>query len=140
MNRPDPAQLARAGLLLAYEGAAQDADAHATTAAGRMYDKLHAHLAPLVGDAGVQVLFLRSAKLTRGEFARLADTSILEGATKLRECLHAREPAVATESATVLFGTFFALITTFIGERLTTQVLRRAWPLLDETAPRETSQ
>jgi hypothetical protein len=105
-----------------------------------MYDKLHAHLAPLVGDAGVQVLFVRSAKLTRGEFARLADCSILDGATKLRECLHARDPAVATESATVLFGTFFALITTFIGERLTTQVLRRAWPMLDETAPRETSQ
>jgi hypothetical protein len=124
--------------LLAHEtdGAGEDA----TTAAGRMYDKLHAHLAPLVGDAGVQVLFVRSAKLTRGEFARFTEAPILDGATKLRECLHARDPAVTAESATLLFGTFFALITTFIGERLTTQVLRRAWPILDETAPGETSK
>jgi hypothetical protein len=132
--------MALAGQLLEHEGAVDSGDEPATTAAGRVYDKLHAHLAPLVGGAGVQVLFVRSAKLTRGEFAQFADTSVLEGATKLRECLHARDPAVATESATVLFGTFFTLITTFIGERLTTQVLRRAWPMLDEPAPRETSK
>jgi hypothetical protein len=130
--------MARAGQLLAHEGAADSGDESVTTATGRVYDKLHAHLAPLLGDAGVQVLFMRSAKLTQGEFAPLAEGSILQGATKLRECLHARDPAVATESATALFGTFLALITTFIGERLTTQVLRRAWPMLDETSPRET--
>lgn len=140
MSRPNPAQVARAGQLLAYEGAADSVADGKTTAAGRIYDKLHAHLAPIMGDAGVQVLFVRSAKLTRGEFACHAEAPLLEGATKLRECLHARDPAVATESATLLFGNFFALIATFIGERLTTEVLRRAWPMLDEIAPRETSK
>jgi hypothetical protein len=54
--------------------------------------------------------------------------------------LQAQDPAVATESAAALFGTFFALITAFIGERLTTQILRRAWPTIEETAPRETEK
>jgi hypothetical protein len=123
----------RARRLLAHEGASADA----TTAAGRVYDKLHAQMAPLVGDAGVQLLFVRSAKLARGEFARLTEVSIPEASTKLRETLQAQDPALATESAVALFGTFFALITTFIGERLTIQVLRTAWPTFEETAPRE---
>jgi hypothetical protein len=127
----------RARQLLAYEGAAGGTDERAATAAGRVYDKLHAHMAPLVGDVGVQLLFVRSAKLARGDFAWLAEVSILQGSTKLRECLQAQDPAVATESAAVLFGTFFALVTTFLGERLTSQVLLRAWPTIEETAPRE---
>jgi hypothetical protein len=51
--------------------------------------------------------------------------------------LQAQDPAVATESAAALFGNFFTLITTFIGERLTAQLLRSAWPNFDETAPTE---
>lgn len=118
--------------LLAHEDAAGSADDRALPAAGRVYDKLHAHMAPLVGDEGVQLLFVRSARLARGEFAYLADVAIFERSAKLREFLQARDPAVATESAEALFGTFFALITVFIGERLTTQVLRRAWPTIEE--------
>ena len=140
MYRPNPAQMERARRLLAHEGAAGSVDKHVTTAAGRVYDQLQAHLAPLVGDAGVQLLFVRSAKLTQGEFAFLAEVPIFEGSTKLRECLQAQDPAVGTESAAALFGTFFALITTFIGERLTTQVLRRAWPTIEETAAEETKK
>ena len=124
--------------LLAHEGTSGSADGRATTATARVYDKLHAHMAPLVGDDGVQLLFVRSAKLAQGEFAGLAEVSILEGSPKLREILQAQDPAVATESAAALFGTFFALMTAFIGERLTTQVLRRAWPTIEEMAPRET--
>ena len=36
-----------------------------------------------------------------------------------------------------IVGTFLDLIITFIGDRLTVQVLRGAWPAIDETAPRE---
>ena len=140
MSRPSPEQMERAKRLLAHEGAAGSVDGSATTPAVRVYDKLHAQLAPLVGTAGVQSLFVRSAKLTKGEFAFLAEASILEGSSKLRERLQARDPAVAVESAATLFGTFFALITTFIGERLTTQLLRIAWPTIEETAPGETTK
>jgi hypothetical protein len=136
-TRPNPTQMERARRLLAHEGAADSAD-ECATAAGRVYDKLHAHLDPLVGVAGVHALLARSAKLLHGEFSFL-EAAILESRT-LRECLRAQDPAIATESAAALFGTFFTLITTFIGERLTTQVLRRAWPTIEETGPTETNQ
>ena len=135
MNRPSPAQLETARRLLVHEGAAGSAG-ECATAAGRVYDKIHAHLGPLLGAAGVQLLLVRSAKLTQPEFSFL-DVAVVEDSTKLRERLQAQDPAVATESAAALFATFFALVTTFIGERLTTQVLRRAWPTIEE-APMET--
>ena len=138
MNRPNPAHVERARRLLAHEGAAGSAD-ECAAAAARVYDNLHAHLDPLVGAAGVQSLLARSAKLTHGEFSFL-EVSILEGSTKLRECLRAQDPGVAAAATAALFGTFFALVTTFIGERLTTQVLRRAWPTIEETAPRKTKK
>ena len=126
---PTQAQLDCARRWLAHD-ASTDTDATpSATAAGRVYDKLHAHLAPLVGVVGVDLLFTRSAKLVQGEFA-----SPLERSATLRDRLQTIDP----ESAVKLFGTFFSLVTTFIGERLTTQILRRAWPTLDETTPPET--
>ena len=135
MNRPSPVQIDRARRLLAHEGAAVSADSCAT-AAGRVFDKLTSHLAPLVGAAGVQALFARSAKLAKGEVACLAEASTLSSVT-LRECLQAQDPAIAMQSAAELFGTFISLITTFIGERLTTEVLRSTWPTFEETASPE---
>ncbi|MFI5290990.1 MAG: hypothetical protein ACHQ17_15125 [Polyangia bacterium] len=135
MKRPSPVQLERARRLLAHEGAAANAGESAT-AAGRVYDKLHAHLAPLVGASGVHALFVRSAKLTQDDFAGLplADAGSL---AQLRECLQAQDPAVSAEWAAALFGTFLALLATFIGERLTSEVLRSAWPTIEEAAPTE---
>ena len=138
MKRRSQAQVEWANRLLAHEGAVSSADECATTA-GRVYDKLNAHLAPLLGSAGVQALLVRSAQLTRTEFPFLT-AAIPEGSTKLRECLSAQDPAVARESAAALFATFFTLITNFIGERLTTQALRGAWPTIEEMASRETDQ
>jgi hypothetical protein len=39
------------------------------------------------------------------------------------------------EASAALFGAFFGLITTFIGERLTTQALRNVWPTIEATHP-----
>ena len=86
-------------------------------------------MGPLLGAAGVQALLVRSVKLTHAEFPFL-EVDVLEGSTKLRRSLQAQDPAVVTDAAAALFGTFFALISTFIGERLTTQVLRVAWPTI----------
>jgi len=134
MNRPGPAHMERARRLLVYEREAGGAEDFAA-AAGQVYDKLHAHLAPLVGASGVEALIARSMKVTHSEFPFL-EVPIREGSTKLRECLRAQEPAVAAELATALFATFFALIARFIGDRLTTQALSSAWPTIEETAPR----
>ena len=141
MNQTSPAQMEKARRLLAHEGAAGSARQHRvgeSTAAGRVYDKLYAQLAPLVGAAGVHLLFMRSAKLVKGDFASVAEVSSLEDSTKLREFLQTRNPVLPSEWAEALFGTFFTLITAFIGERLTTQVLGGAWPTFEETAPEKT--
>jgi len=145
VSRSNPAQTERARRLLAHESAAAAAaagitNADARTAASRVYDRLHEQMAPLVGVAGVQLLFVRSAKLAKGEFAWLSDVSILEGSAKLRERLQAQDPAVSSESAVNLFGTFFALVTSLIGERLITQILHGAWPTIADAALTETDQ
>ncbi len=137
---PGTAQVERAKGLLASEGSAGDSEACAA-AAGRVYDKLDAHLTPLLGRAGVQALFARSAKLAPFELASGDEVAAgSEGSTKLRAHLQSLEPAVAIETAAVLFGTFLDLVTTFIGDRLTVQVLRSAWPAIEEAPPTETDK
>lgn len=124
--------------MLAREGAGHSAG-ECAAAASRVYDTLHAHLDPLLGAAGVQALLVRSAKLTQREFSFL-EGSLLEGSTTLHQRLQAQEGAVAANAAAALFGSFFSLLTTFIGERLTTQILGRAWPTTEVTASMETDE
>lgn len=115
--------------LLTHEAGGSSAEHTETTAAGRVYDKLVAHMAPLLGDAGVHLLLLRSAKL--------AEVASVESSVNLRERLHAQDGAIAPESVAAVFGTFFGLLTTFVGERLTIQLLRTAWPTFVQTTPTE---
>ena len=129
MIRSDPSHIEIARWLLSHEAAAIGAEDSGTTAAGRVYDKLVAHLAPLLGEAGVQLMLVRSA--------RLAEIPSVESSVSLRERLHAQDGAVATESTLALFGTFLTLLTTFVGERLTSQLLRTAWPTFEPTTPTE---
>jgi hypothetical protein len=126
-SRPTVAHLDWARQCLALESAATPDG----VVAALVYDRLRGAVAPLVGDAGVELLFVRSAKLAGGDLARMSEVSILVGAAELRTVLGARDPGVSRESATLFFATFLALLTTFIGDRLTTQILRRAWPALD---------
>jgi hypothetical protein len=127
----------KAKQLLASEGAPWSSSDEGAAAAWRIYEKLNARLAPLLGSAALQALFVRSAKLAEADFASLAEVATPEGLTKLGSCLQALDPAIAGEAAATLFGTFLELITTLIGERLTVLVLRSAWPAIEEKAPRE---
>jgi len=127
----------RARRLLAHEGAIGGNAEASATAAGRVYDKLIAQLGPVLGPAGVRALFERSAKLGRVESAGLADIAILESSTTLATFCRTLDPAVAANAMETLFGTFLSLVTTFIGERLTFQALRRAWPTIEATAAAE---
>jgi hypothetical protein len=128
MNRPSVAQLEMAARLLAHEGAGGTHKGGARTPAGRIYEKLHAHMDALVGVGGVDLLFIRSAARTRGPLAAVVEGPIPEGAAKLREHLLEQDPAVDANAAAALFAYFFKLVTGLIGERLTAQVIRRAWP------------
>lgn len=104
----------------------------------RVYEKSVARLAPLLGADGVGALFRRSATLTKHPYPCFADPAVIESSTSLRACLLGLDPAIAPQAAAMLFATFFELLETFIGPRLTNQVLRRTWPALAEAATEET--
>lgn len=141
MKRPIPAHMVeRARRLLAHERGDADGVEACATAVARVYDKLHAQLSPLVGSAGVQALLARSAKLAQAERAPLTLVLLVESSTKLHDGLREHEPAVVVEAGAALFGTFFALLTNLIGERLTNQALRSAWPTFADCAPKETEK
>jgi hypothetical protein len=137
MSRPSATQVERAKRLLASEGDSGRSSEECASAAWQVYEKLNARLAPLLGPAGVQMLFARSAKVAQTEFISLAGIATPGGMEKLGASLQALDPADATEVAATLFATFLDLITTFIGERLTVLVLRSAWPTIEDTAPTE---
>ena len=144
MKSPSAADLATAQRLLAREGGD---DEHPAASAARAYQKLHDHLAPLIGAAGVRALFFRSQKMARlagfvfleGGAAGAADPAASAG-KQLHDSLLDQNPAQAAEAAAVVFATFFGLLTTFIGDRLTRQVLRGAWPETAKIAPAETKK
>jgi hypothetical protein len=138
MKKPGAAQIGTARQLLVLEGASPGNAEECATAAARVYDKFHAHLSPLLGSSGVQALLVRSARRVQAEFALLTDgIAMVDSSTKLHAYLGTLDPQVAAQAAEALFGTFFTLLTTFIGERLTREALRRAWPTIDETTPTE---
>jgi|SRR5579859_6235066 len=137
MKRPSPADEDAARRLLAYEGGNGGTAEECIAAVGRVYEKLDVQFAPLVGSAGFQALLARSAKLMQGEFPCLGERAAVESSTRLRECLRAQDPGAIAATAAGLFGAFLGLLTTFIGERLTTEVLRRAWPAIGDSAFKE---
>lgn len=98
-----------------------------------------------MGAVGVGVLFARSVKLAGDEFPILQEVLIAtDGADakaqvsqQLERCLGKLKPAAASEVVTSLYAILFGLMTTFIGERLVWQVLKRAFPAIQETGSKE---
>jgi len=75
MSKSSATQVEKARRLLASEGAPWSSSEECAAAAWRVYEKLNARLAPLLGSAGVQALFVRSAKLAQTDFASLAEVA-----------------------------------------------------------------
>lgn len=143
MSDASPAHVNEAHRLLACEGAAgaDRGDSQACAAAAeRVYEKLRFHLDPLAGPLGVQAIFARSVKLVRRQFPGFAEAVAITTPAQLRECLECLDSAVVEATAAALFGTFFTLLATFIGERLTSEVLQRAWPTVERSASKETKR
>jgi hypothetical protein len=145
MRTPSVHQREMAKRLLAAEGDSGASSDASATAAAQVHDKLAAQLGPVLGVTGVEALFMRSATLAAAEHPLLAQVAaVVDGPmdrpTRLRACLQALEPAAASEVAAALLGTFLELIVMFIGDRLTVQALRGAWPTIEEMAPPENSQ
>ena len=140
MNQPSSPQREFASRLLERERPGESAEERAA-AAGRVYEKLSLCLAPLVGSTGVRALLARSLILMSGEFPFLSGASFEhpEGAAdRLRTSLQGQRPDDALRAAAALFGSFLTLLATYVGERLTAQILRTAWPDLAAQFSKET--
>jgi hypothetical protein len=100
-------------------------------AAVGLYEILLNKLSPLLGDAGSQALFRRSVKLSQEAFpcyreAQSAPNDPLLGL--VGECLRKQELELARKASVGLLLVFVELLATFIGERLTGQLLQESWP------------
>jgi hypothetical protein len=121
-------------VLAQHAGPAADADALAA-AAHRAYDDLARASSPLIGQVGVDALTGRALHLAQREYPWLVHP---DDGTPPREAegpfaqvvfsLKRQDPAIATEAAGAVFARFTELLITFIGEPLTTGLLRQAWP------------
>ncbi len=134
-SQPSAALVDRVRRLLVYEGAAVACADACAIAAERVHDKITARLSPILGSAGVRALFVRSARLVRGQLAALTDGAARDGSFDFRALLRAGDPTMSRETVEALFARFLALMTSFIGERLTTETLHAAWPTIEEPAP-----
>lgn len=101
-------------------------------AASRLCERFAEQLAPLIGDAGVAAICARSLHLTQRNVPGLAPVrASAQGDAPfalLQRSLEQQEPAVAAEAAVAVLATAGELLVLFIGESLTTSLLREAWP------------
>ena len=113
--------------------AGTDANAPAIAAAARrLCEHFAQQFTPLIGDAGVAAIFVRSLHLTQRHVRELAPGRASGKRdlpfALLQLSLEQQEPAAATETAVALLAMASELLATFIGESLTTRLLREAWP------------
>lgn len=115
-------------------GRAGDGGAGATTstAARGAYDELAAVLVPLVSQPGLDALVVRAFQLAQrehpAEAAPAGEGHETEPFAQVGLWLDRLEERDAIDAAAAMFETLAALLTTMIGESLTTQYLRKAWP------------
>jgi hypothetical protein len=127
------ALVALAGSLVAHECA--QGDVSERTAVTRTIAKMFFELVPLIGSAGVLALFARSvlkAKARCKPLDALVITveSIDAACSELERRFAAIPTADVIDAGTTLSASFLALVSTFIGERLTLQLLQNAWPMI----------
>ncbi len=143
MAKPSEAHVEAARRLLSHGSAGGGHPREPAAAAGRVYTSLFKSLAPIVGDAGVRALLARSARLRRAELPALADVLALteppaphqKVTQELAATLGKLDPAAASAAATALYATFLGLLTSFIGDRLVSQLLEGAFPATGQTDP-----
>jgi hypothetical protein len=112
-------------------GAGAEAPAIAV-AAYRLCARLAEQLTPLIGDAGVAAICARSLHLVRRRFPGLGPAPASDQReaplAHLQRALEQQEPDVAAAAAVAVLTAAAELLALFIGEGLTTRLLREAWP------------
>ena len=108
-------------------------------AARRLGERFAEQLNPLIGNAGVDAMLARSLHLAQRHVPGLAPVRVSDQTdgpfALLQRSLEQQEPAAATEAAVAILATVSEMLASFIGESLTTRLLREAWPddFVDET-------
>jgi hypothetical protein len=131
---PDPSQALRQIITrLLSEEVSQGHDREDVTAAvARVYEQFAYRLAPLIGEAGVEAILTRSAKLTQAEFPFFTGNAVVSSGesvpTQLWKALKEQEAATVRKASETLLTAFAAVVSKLIGERL-------AWRLLFNLSP-----
>jgi len=131
MTSDDMRQRVFRGILAREAGARADASAIAA-AARRLCERFAEQLTPLIGDAGVASICARSLHLAQRSVPGLTPVRASDQNdgpfALLQRVLEQQEPAAATEGGVAMLATAGELLASFIGESLTTRLLREAWP------------
>jgi hypothetical protein len=116
-------------LLVREVGSSSDAAAVAL-AARRLCERFAQQLTPIIGDAGVAAICSRSLHLAQRQFPSLPLIPAHGDGpfARVQESLQRLEPGVASDAAIAVLTTASNLLDSFIGEGLTTRLLRGAWP------------
>jgi hypothetical protein len=120
--------------------------AERAAAAARVYDSLFESLAPVLGATGFRALFARALKLSQAEFPCLQAIRVSleppesagQVAGQVLACLSQLEADAASQAATGLYARFLGLLSSFIGDQLVWQIVKRALPAPGETSAEET--
>jgi hypothetical protein len=144
MTAPDIAPLRQLAVRILRRQAGPHADAAALAAAARRsYEDLADVLSPLIGQTGIDTLVARAVHLAQRDYPWLAttrDPQQQEGPfAEVTLSLEQQDAALATEAAAAVLATFTGLLCTFVGESLTTRMMRQAWPDgFSDAGPEET--
>ena len=129
MDAPPPSVRALARQLLALEAAGENESEDPAAAAVRVCRTLRGALSRLVGQDGFAALLRRALAVARREVPALGSVEVeSNGELTGFEALAAATPDEGSESAAAIAAHLLGLLVTFIGERLTLQVVREAWP------------
>jgi len=131
-NRMTPTTGIRTRLVKAMARRAGQAGAPMAELARDAYDELAVVLVPLVSQPGFDALVARAFQLAQREYPADAspggDGQDTEPFVQVGLWLERQEERNAIDAAAAMFDALAALLTTLIGESLTTQYLRKAWP------------
>lgn len=102
------------------------------------YAELSKHLARLLGEAGIRVLFKRSIHLASARLPWLAGVSRSENASALRDALVSQDPVGAADAFVLILSGFVGLLEKLIGEPLVKRLIDEVWPGIFAQAAKDT--
>jgi hypothetical protein len=116
--------------LIANETSEVKCSATNTPAAFQVCEKLRAHLATLMGNAGFAALLSRALALANAEVPWLRAVRVEANGTwgGLAELPAQLDPAVYSEGGETLVAHLLGLLVAFIGEDVTLRLAREIWP------------